>query len=94
MPDCPELAITNTCRLLGKINAYRISTSGNDDATVHIFRMGSLVEGRTVDIVFENSAPEPIVDDTMSATVNDTHLAIGNLQNHGTSDVNTTDNAR
>ena len=62
-------------KLLRSIGAYRVSTSNGIDVNVHMYRHGTLVEGRTVDVVFENTPPDPIVDDTIAATVSDNTFA-------------------
>ena len=59
--------------LLGQIDAYRVSVDLYDESksTIGIFRSGNVAESHSVDVVFAPNSPNPVVADTVAATISD-----------------------
>ena len=59
--------------LLRKIGAYRVSVDLYDESmsSIGIFRSGNVAESHSVNVVFQLNQPNPIVTDTVAATVSD-----------------------
>ncbi|MCP4082960.1 MAG: hypothetical protein GY743_22270 [Planctomycetaceae bacterium] len=67
--------------LLGTIGAHRISVSRYDDTSteIEIYSKGNVAESLSVDIIFLTERPDPVVEDTVAATVSDNTRAFREL---------------